>query len=145
MICPASGTATMSIAANGDIYPCFMFVGQAEFRMGTVLNGGFGGASFERVDGMFQANVKAKREDCRWCWARGLCSGCLGANCSETGSIFAVPEHHCGRVKAMGERALVELARVKREPAKWEKLVANMTHWPKRAGETGERQPEIPA
>jgi uncharacterized protein len=143
-ICPASGTATLSMAANGDIYPCFMFVGKPEFRMGSVLNGGFSGPGFERVDGVFQANAKMKRDDCRACWARGLCSGCLGANCSETGSIYEVPAHHCGQVKAMGERTLMELSRVKRKPKAWKKLVENMTHWPQRTGEPTE-EPGTPA
>lgn len=121
-ICPASGTGTLSLAANGDIYPCFMFVGKPEFRMGNVLNGGLSGSGFDRVNQMFQSNAKEKRDDCRECWARRLCSGCLGANYNETGSIFEVPEHHCGHVKAMGERALVELSKVRRQPKAWKKL-----------------------
>lgn len=143
-ICPASGTATLSIAANGDIYPCFMFVGKPEFRMGSVLNGGFSSPGFERVDEMFQANAKHKRVDCRACWAQGLCGGCLGANCNETGSIFDVPTHHCGHVKAMAERTLIELAKVKKEPKAWKKLVENMNYWPQRSGEQQE-EPGVPA
>jgi len=129
-ICPASGTATLSISAEGDIYPCFMFIGKEDFKMGNVFEEGFSDPRFEEVNARFEANAKAKRADCQVCWVRGLCSGCLGANYNDTGSIFEVPEIHCNLVKAMAERTLVELARVRSQPEQWDKLVENMTKWP---------------
>ena len=129
-ICPASGGDTLSVDMDGGIYPCFMFIGREEFRMGDVNGDGFGGPGFDRVNTVFWANVKGKRDDCSVCWARGLCSGCLGAVYNETGSITDVPQDHCELVKAMGERTLVELARVRNDPEKWEKMVETMTRVP---------------
>ena len=100
--------------------------------MGNVFEAGFSDPRFEQVNARFEANAKGKRSDCRVCWVRGLCSGCLGANYSDTGSIFEVPESHCALVKAMAERTLVELARVRSQVEQWEKLVENMTKWPER-------------
>jgi len=126
-ICPAGISGTLSVSSEGDIYPCFMFIGKEEFKMGNIFDRGFSDPCFRKVNAMFESNAKDMRDDCRECWARGLCTGCLGANYDETGSIFEVPRTHCELHKAMVERTLVELARVRGRPDEWGRLVENMT------------------
>jgi len=131
-ICPASGMGTLSISSEGDLYPCFMFIGKPQFKMGSIFDSFFSNPRFHQVNQLFELNTKDRREDCRTCWVRGLCNGCLGGIYDETGSIFEVPKSHCDLNKAMAERALIELARVRSEPEKWNSLVETMTKWPER-------------
>ena len=58
-ICPASGTATLSISAEGDIYPCFMFIDKEAFKMGNVFEEGFSDPRFEQINALFESNAKA--------------------------------------------------------------------------------------
>jgi len=65
-----AGRNKISIAANGDIYPCDSFVGNDEFIMGNV-NKGINSDVRER----FYKLITHDREDCCSCWARYLCGG----------------------------------------------------------------------
>ncbi|MCR5390854.1 MAG: thioether cross-link-forming SCIFF peptide maturase [Lachnospiraceae bacterium] len=71
-----SGTEYLAVTPKGDLYPCHQFVGQEEFRMGSVFSG------VERadlVDKFKRCNVYSK-EECRNCFARFYCSGGCAAN-----------------------------------------------------------------
>ena len=60
--------------SEGDIYPCHQFVGEAQFKMGSV------GWCFKRKQrNISKSNVYTK-EDCMNCWAKFYCSGGCAAN-----------------------------------------------------------------
>jgi uncharacterized protein len=71
-----SGTEYLAVTPWGDLYPCHQFVGNEEFRMGTVWDG------IERKDMQTEfkdCNVYSK-EACQNCFARYYCSGGCAAN-----------------------------------------------------------------
>jgi uncharacterized protein len=66
-----AGAGYLGAAADGELYACHRFVGDADARMGSVAGG---------VDGARQETWLAQRhvhrqEPCRRCWARYLCGG----------------------------------------------------------------------
>ncbi len=71
-----SGTEYLAVTPWGDLYPCHQFVGNEEFKMGTVFEGV---KNTELRDEFKSCNVYAK-EKCRECFARFYCSGGCAAN-----------------------------------------------------------------
>ena len=71
-----AGSEYLAITPEGDLYPCHQFVGEEQFKLGTV-NSGI--KNTELRDVFKNANVNNK-EECRSCWARFYCSGGCHAN-----------------------------------------------------------------
>ena len=71
-----SGTEYLAVTPWGDLYPCHQFVGNEDFKMGTVLEGV---RNTELRDEFKCCNVYAK-EKCRNCFAKFYCSGGCAAN-----------------------------------------------------------------
>ena len=71
-----SGTEYLAVTPWGDLYPCHQFVGEEEFKMGTVYEGV---TNTELRDRFKKLNVYAK-DKCRECFARFYCSGGCTAN-----------------------------------------------------------------
>ena len=71
-----SGTEYLAVTPWGDLYPCHQFVGNEEFKMGTVFEGV---KNTELRDEFKCCNVYAKKK-CRECFARFYCSGGCAAN-----------------------------------------------------------------
>ena len=64
------------MSPEGDLYPCHQFVGEEDYKMGTV----FTGIQKPEIAERFQkANVLTK-PTCMDCWARFFCSGGCHAN-----------------------------------------------------------------
>ncbi len=75
-----AGSEYMAVTPEGDLYPCHQFVGEEEFKMGSV----FDGVKNTNLRNTFKnANVYSK-EECRECWARFYCSGGCHANAYHT-------------------------------------------------------------
>lgn len=71
-----SGTEYLAVAPEGDLYPCHQFVGEEEYRMGSV----FSGIENAQIREDFaNCNVYTKPE-CKKCWAKFYCSGGCTAN-----------------------------------------------------------------
>ncbi len=70
------GNEYVAVTPEGDIYPCHQFVGDEQWKMGSVLDGSFNMPMKERFA---KANVYSKSE-CKNCWAKFYCSGGCNAN-----------------------------------------------------------------
>ena len=99
-----SGTEYMAVTPWGDLYPCHQFVGDENYRLGSV----FEGVTNESVrDEFLSCNVYA-REECRGCWAKLYCSGGCAANAYHaTGNIRGVYEKGCELFKKRMECAIM--------------------------------------
>lgn len=113
-----AGRNFFAVDPEGDLYPCFRFVGIREYRLGSV------GSGFDtRRIAAFQkgpARPYEKKFPCRTCWAAPLCGGpCY--SCSELfGPGDGKPlEIHCAYVQADAKAAiwLVQELR-KRDPGR---------------------------
>ena len=70
------GNEYAAVDPEGDVYPCHQFVGQPEWRMGSVLTGEYDLAMKDR----FAHATVYDKERCRSCWAKFYCSGGCNAN-----------------------------------------------------------------
>ena len=87
-----SGTEYLAVTPEGDLYPCHQFVGQEEYRIGSVFTG-IENSSIR--DEFANCNVYTK-PDCKKCWAKFYCSGgCMANACHYAGDIMGTYEIGC--------------------------------------------------
>lgn len=71
-----AGVEYLAITPEGDLYPCHQFVGNEDFKIGTLETGV---VNLGLIDEFRQANVFTK-DECTSCWAKFYCSGGCHAN-----------------------------------------------------------------
>lgn len=71
-----SGTEYLAVTPEGDLYPCHQFVGEEEYKMGSVFRGI---ENTQIREDFANCNVYTKPE-CKKCWAKFYCSGGCTAN-----------------------------------------------------------------
>ena len=71
-----AGHDYLAVSPEGDLYPCHQFVGEEDYKMGTVETGIVRPELAER----FQTHNVLKKDLCMQCWARFYCSGGCHAN-----------------------------------------------------------------
>ena len=87
-----AGCEYVAITPDGDIYPCHQFVGNDEYRLGSLYDGTFDRSISQRFA---QLNIYT-REKCKTCWARFYCSGgCSASNLAVNGDIQIPHEIGC--------------------------------------------------
>lgn len=80
-----AGAEYLAVTPDGELYPCHQFVGNEEFKIGTIydpdhLN--------EDLRAQFAGQNVYTREGCRDCFARFYCSGgCSAANYNKNGDL----------------------------------------------------------
>ncbi len=85
-----AGHEYVAISPEGDLYPCHQFVGQDDYKMGSLYDKDPHRLKSELVQDFRLANVYAK-STCQECWARFACSGgCHAANVSFTKKLTEV-------------------------------------------------------
>lgn len=112
-----AGKNKVSIAANGDMYPCDSFVGMPEFKIGNVLTGVDGKQSFRDLS-------VVSNEICSKCWARYVCGGdCYHNSYLASGYVTKPDEVICKLEKHIIQLALIYLDEMANEhPDKYEYL-----------------------
>lgn len=106
--CPA-GNSELTIGPDGQLSPCFMFVGHESFDMGRIETGArWLSAKGEAILEAIRNNGKDHHPVCRSCWAKNLCSGCIGGDYLETGSLSTKPQ--CAFVMSTVAETVVRLA-----------------------------------
>lgn len=79
-----AGCEYVAVTPEGDIYPCHQFVGNPNYKMGSVRDSSFDMTLARKFAGL---NVYT-REECKECWARFYCSGgCSASNLLVNGDI----------------------------------------------------------
>ena len=87
-----AGYEYVAVTPEGDIYPCHQFVGQEQFRQGSVLDDTMDLDLAKTFSGL---NIYT-REQCRDCWAKFYCSGgCSAANYLMNGELKKPYELAC--------------------------------------------------
>lgn len=99
-----SGTEYLAVTPGGDLYPCHQFVGQEQFKMGTVDTGVV--KKDIRKD-FEQCNVYNKPV-CQNCWAKFYCSGgCVANSYNSHGDLITPYEIGCEMQKKRIECAIM--------------------------------------
>ncbi len=82
-----SGTEYLAVTPEGDLFPCHQFVGQDEFKMGTVFDGVLRKDIRQDFEGI---NVYSKPA-CKSCWAKFYCSGGCAASSNNMHNDLITP------------------------------------------------------
>ncbi len=123
-ICPA-GTGTLAVDPDGNLTPCFMFAGEKEFSLGNIHQPPTRKEFLEKVTPFIQANAKSNHTDCPNCWARRLCTGCLGEIWFEQRDLTRESPLMCAITKAIAEETMLFLAELQSQPESWRRFVQN--------------------
>lgn len=98
-----AGIGKINIDANGNIYPCELFVGDDNFIIGNV----FDGIDQEKKQLFLNENVES-REQCSRCWAKYICGGdCYYNSYIANKNIYFPDAFFCRISKKMIEFSLV--------------------------------------
>lgn len=109
-----AGLEYLAITPDGDIYPCHQFVGNDEFRLGSLFDEKI---SFPKdiIENFHGCNVETK-EDCQSCWAKFYCSGGCHANAHNfNGDVMKPYKAGCEMQKKRIECAIMVEASLKLE------------------------------
>jgi uncharacterized protein len=109
IMCPA-GMTQIVVDSFGDIYPCWMFAGSAEHAMGNILRDEVQGPKARRVVDRIEQNSKAANAFCSTCYARSVCSACIGNNHNSTGKLEDPSPEFCETVRGTLRVAVERLA-----------------------------------
>lgn len=71
-----AGHEYIAVTPEGDIYPCHQFVGNTDFKMGSVMTGEFN----EEIKSTFEKSNIYTKPKCADCFAKFYCSGGCAAN-----------------------------------------------------------------
>jgi uncharacterized protein len=97
-----AGRTFYAAGSQGEIYPCFRFVGISKYKLGDLS-----GINTERVKWFTASSGRTyeQRTRCQMCWAAPLCGGPCYACADLFGSGSALPSY-CEIVKIESEAAL---------------------------------------
>ncbi len=105
-----AGRNFIAVGPEGDLYPCFRFVGLDDYRLGDLHSG----LNAESVQRFAQGAARPFTErSCRDCWAGPICGGPCYA-CSELLWSGSISPDYCSMVRHESEAA-IWLASVLRE------------------------------
>lgn len=124
-----AGLSELTVAPNGDLYPCHLFLGRAETNMGSLLcsKGQVWSSSvfMHATQGFLDAR-KSQMEPCRECWARGLCRRCLASAYLAEGSISRPQEDQCYLTRETVAESIRLLAGAYADKAIWGRAVSSL-------------------
>ena len=103
------GISGVTVAPNGDLYPCHRVVGEETFHMGNVLSG----VDTDKAISFLAQHSVDKSPHCMDCWAKHICcGGCYAQNYFVTGNMYVPSPENCHMIKhsltKTIERILVE-------------------------------------
>jgi len=115
-----AGRSKVSVAANGDLYPCDSYVGKEEFCLGNIEDGA-------RRESPFTNLTVDTNTACKDCWARYMCSGdCYHNSLMATGSIYQPDPVICELEHHVIKRALVYIDTLINEAPKQHKMLTEL-------------------
>ena len=109
-ICDA-GDGTISVSVDGTIYPCFMLTDIDEYRLGNIYDENpLNSEKFIDIISLFSKVNSKNNEECINCFAKNLCSGCLGLNLMNTSRIDCLDKKYCNMFRQIVEEVLKKMS-----------------------------------
>lgn len=103
----------IAIDVNGDIYPCFMFIGSPEFLIGNVNDFNLEEALRKRKRIQDDMKSALHKDKCNECWAQDLCSltygHCMGEKYLVNNDLSKPVKLNCQLTKVVLERIIFEM------------------------------------
>lgn len=110
-----AGITDITVSANGDIYPCFMFMDNKEYIMDSIYNKNIKVNFYKKRDKIYLKNKISSIEGCKDCWAKAICysghSGCIGAFYHENKSISQPIAVNCNLTKEVFEDVIFKIVK----------------------------------
>jgi radical SAM protein with 4Fe4S-binding SPASM domain len=122
LFCPAY-VDTIAVWWNGDIYPCFMFWGVEEFKIGNI---DFIKPEELKYSLLNKIPTKIEIKKCNECEIKWLCNICLGGVYNESDTIWNIPYYLCEWQKAIIKELIYWLAYTREISDLWDKLIKNL-------------------
>jgi uncharacterized protein len=140
----AIGHDAFNITAEGDVYPCQIFIGRPEFCMGSVKD--FDPANpapqLQRTIDRLSFCDKQRNPMCHECWARGFCFSCPGSRTfADNGD--RVPESFCREMKHWVERVLAAIYDIRSNPVAWQSFLKSLKQLAAREASAGMHSDEV--
>jgi uncharacterized protein len=126
-MCPA-GSTQLAVDAFGDVYPCWMFAGMDQFRMGNVLRDEVFNDLAAKVLSRIALNTKKNNPYCSKCYARYACNACIGNNQNATGAIEKMSDAFCNTVRDSLRSVILKLGVARQDPMRWDALLKAAQH-----------------
>ncbi len=82
-----AGSEYVAITPDGDIYPCHQFVGDEDFRIGSVVDNTYN----NHLSHEFKEAHVYNKDKCKSCWAKFYCSGGCHANAYNFNNDINIP------------------------------------------------------
>lgn len=99
-----AGQAYLAVEPSGDLYPCHMFVGMEEYKMGSVYTG----IEKPEIAAEFRKCSVQSKEGCQECWCKYLCGGGCAYHSVISGSnLLEVGMAHCEFMKSLMETCIM--------------------------------------
>lgn len=112
MVGCGAGAEYLAVTPEGDLYPCHQFVGNEDFKIGSVLDASLDKSLYYQFS---EAHVYNK-EKCKACWAKFYCSGGCHANAYNFNQDINIPyDIGCEMEKKRIESALMIQAKLNGE------------------------------
>lgn len=102
---------TMTVGADGQLYPCHRYVGMERYVIGHIDTG----PDIEKAKDYWRRYYATVRSGCEECWARLLCKGPCPWEISGADGEFVNPHRHCGYMQRYYRRAAYVHYRLQRE------------------------------
>ncbi len=122
-MCPA-GTTQLVVDAFGDLYPCWMFAGEEQFKMGNILRDDIFNSLSRKLLRRIHDNTKMQNPQCSTCYARYVCHACIGNNQHSTGALEGIDERYCNTVRNSLKAVLLKVGEVRQDPVRLQQLQA---------------------
>lgn len=116
-ICDA-GVSTLSVSVNGDVYPCFMFTDMERYKLGNIEDDNlfFDDKFLSTLRELRSFSNKDENEECKNCYIKNICNGCLGLNAmNEDTDKYVMDIKSCDMSRRMTDRVLVHLAELQKQ------------------------------
>ena len=96
------GNEYVDVTPDGDIYPCYQFVGNEDFKMGNLAENTFN----EEIKDYFAKTHIYSKPECLKCWARFYCSG----GCNANNYIYEGDVHNAHKISCEMQKKRLECA-----------------------------------
>lgn len=107
-----AGITNFAVNAEGNIFPCFMLIDDNEtFCMGNV-NEAFDTERFEDIRNILKKCTYDSVKRCDNCFAKGICTNCIGNSFIRTGKLDSPDESTCLAQQEMIKRIGYYIARL---------------------------------
>lgn len=121
------GVQTLTINSEGNIFPCYTFMGDEKFNMGKVGKKDLDSKNFFEVQNLFVRNKRSELPYCSSCDIQKICQACPGAMLHTNESFKAPIRQICDYQSGLYQGFLSKLIAIKNNQSSWNVFLDNIS------------------